>query len=108
MLVAPDVGVDVFRTQISRMGSQRPRFALFVSQDDQALRLAKAMWGGKPRLGEVNPEEAPYRNELAQDNIEAFDLTGLKTAGDNAHDRAFEDISSVVEMLSSVFAMASK
>jgi len=99
MLVAPDVDVDVFRTQISRMGSQRPRFALFVSQDDQALTLSKAMWGGKPRLGEVNPEEAPYRNELAQDNIEVFDLTGLKKAGDNAHDRAFEDVTSVVGMV---------
>ena len=58
-----------------------------------------SMWGGKPRLGEVNPEEAPYRNELALDNIEVFDLTGLKKAGDNAHDRAFEDVTSVVGMV---------
>jgi esterase/lipase superfamily enzyme len=36
MLVAPDVDVDVFRTQIRRMGTKRPRFALFVSQDDKA------------------------------------------------------------------------
>lgn len=45
-----------------------------------------------------NPEEAPCRNELALDNFEVFDLTGLKKAEDNAHDRAFEDVTSVVGM----------
>jgi esterase/lipase superfamily enzyme len=99
MLVAPDVDVDVFRTQIRRMGTKRPRFALFVSQDDKALSLSKAIWGGVPRLGEVNPEQDPYRSELAQDQIEVFDLTELKKAGDNAHDRAFEDVTSVVGMI---------
>jgi esterase/lipase superfamily enzyme len=99
MLVAPDVDVDVFRTQIRRMGNQRPRFALFVSQDDKALALSKAMWGGTPRLGEVNPEDDPYRSELSQDKIEVFDLSGLKKPGDDAHDRAFEDITSVVGMI---------
>ena len=64
MLVAPDVDVDVFRTQIRRMGTKRPRFALFVSQDDKALALSKAIWGGSPRLGEVNPEQDPYRASL--------------------------------------------
>ena len=99
MLVAPDVDVDVFRTQIRRMGSKRPRFALFVSQDDSALALSKTIWGGVPRLGEVNPEEDPYRTELAQDHIEVFDLTSLKKAGDDAHDRAFSDVTSVVGMI---------
>jgi esterase/lipase superfamily enzyme len=76
MLVAPDVDVDVFRTQIRRMGNQRA-----------------------PRLGEVNPEDDPYRSELSQNKIEVFDLSGLKRPGDDAHDRAFEDITSVVGMI---------
>jgi esterase/lipase superfamily enzyme len=69
MLVAPDVDVDVFRTQIRRMGAKRPRFALFVSQDDRALALSRTIWGGMPRLGEVNPEQDPYRSELAPEQI---------------------------------------
>jgi hypothetical protein len=36
---------------------------------------------------------------LAQDKIEVFDLSGLKKIGDNAHDRAFGDITSVVGMI---------
>jgi esterase/lipase superfamily enzyme len=99
MLVAPDVDVDVFRTQIRRMGTKRPRFALFVSQDDRALALSKTIWGGAPRLGEVNPEQDPYRSELAQDQIEVFDLTSLRKPGDDAHDRAFSDVTSVVGMI---------
>jgi esterase/lipase superfamily enzyme len=55
--------------------------------------------GGEPRLGEVNPEVDPYRTELARDKIEVFDLSGLKQAGDNAHDRTFDDITSVAGMV---------
>jgi len=44
MLVAPDVDVDVFRMQIQRMGAARPRIALFVSQDDEALSLSGKIW----------------------------------------------------------------
>ena len=40
-LVAPDVDVDVFRTQIKRMGPNRPRIALFVSQDDFSAAIVQ-------------------------------------------------------------------
>jgi esterase/lipase superfamily enzyme len=99
MLVAPDVDVDVFRTQIQRMGNARPRIALFVSQDDQALSFSKNTWGGVARLGDVDPTQEPYRSEFERDGILVFDLTKLETPGDNAHDRAFEDVTSVVGMI---------
>jgi esterase/lipase superfamily enzyme len=99
LLVAPDVDVDVFRTQIQRMGVARPRIALFVSQDDDALSLSKTIWGDMPRLGDIDPSQEPYRSELQQDKILVFDLTGLATTGDNAHDRAFEDVTSVMGMI---------
>jgi esterase/lipase superfamily enzyme len=96
-LVAPDVDVDIFRTQIQRMGAARPRFLLFVSQDDKALSLSQFIWGGMPRLGEVNPEQEPYRDILAQQHIAVFDLTKLQ--GNDAHTRAFDDITQVVVMV---------
>lgn len=96
-LVAPDVDVDVFRTQIQRMGNPRPRFALFVAQDDKALRLSQFIWGGSQRLGDINPEQPPYRDILAQENITVFDLT--KMEGGDAHTRAFDDITKVVLMV---------
>src|SRR5271163_4237975 len=99
LLVAPDVDVDVFRTQIERMGAARPRIALFVSQDDDALSLSKTIWGDVPRLGDINPAQEPYRSELGHDKIVVFDLTRLAAAGDDAHDRAFEDVTSVMGMI---------
>jgi esterase/lipase superfamily enzyme len=99
MLVAPDVDVDVFRTQIQRMGKTRPRIALFVSQDDQALSLSKNIWGGVARLGDVDPTLEPYRSEFERDGILVFDLTKLQTPGGSAHDRAFEDVTSVMDMI---------
>jgi esterase/lipase superfamily enzyme len=99
LLVAPDVDVDVFRTQIERMGAARPRIALFVSQDDDALSLSKTIWGDVPRLGDIDPAQEPYRTELGRDKILVFDLTRLATAGDDAHDRAFSDVTSVMGMI---------
>ena len=64
-----------------------------------ALRLSKAIWGGMPRLGEINPGIEPYRTELENDRIAVFDLTTLKSAGDDAHSRAFEDITTVMGMI---------
>lgn len=99
MLVAPDVDVDVFRMQIQRMGAARPRIALFVSQDDEALSLSGKIWGGVGRLGDVDPTQEPYRSQFERDKILVFNLTGLASAGDNAHDRAFEDVTSVMGMI---------
>jgi esterase/lipase superfamily enzyme len=99
LLVAPDVDVDVFRTQIDRIGGGRPRIALFVSQDDDALNLSKTIWGDVPRLGDIDPAQEPYRTELGRDKILVFDLTRLATAGDDAHDRAFSDVTSVMGMI---------
>jgi esterase/lipase superfamily enzyme len=99
LLVAPDVDVDVFRTQIRRMGSPRPLFALFVSQDDKALGLSEKIWGGVPRLGEVDPNQEPYRSQFELERIEVFDLTKIKKVGDTAHSRAFDDVTTVVGMI---------
>jgi esterase/lipase superfamily enzyme len=95
-LVAPDVDVDVFRTEIQRMGAPRPHFALFVSQDDKALGLSQFIWGGMQRVGDIDPDQEPYRDALAQEQITAFDLTKLEG---EAHSRAFDDINSVMVMV---------
>jgi esterase/lipase superfamily enzyme len=95
-LVAPDVDFDVFRAQIATMGVPRPRFALFVSQDDKVLSLSQIIAGGMPRLGDIDPDQEPYRNILEQEQVTVFDLTKLDG---NAHSRAFDDVTSVMVMV---------
>jgi esterase/lipase superfamily enzyme len=96
-LVAPDVGFDQFIGQVSQMGPRRPRIGLFLSQDDVALKISRSLAGGANRLGDINPEEEPYKNALALQKILVFDLTHL--GGDNSHSRAFDEVSSVMGML---------
>ena len=96
LLVAPDVDINVFRAQMRQMGSARPRFALFMSHDDHALKLAKTIVGGATRLGDVDPDREPYKTNFQRENIMVFDLTGLRG---RAHSRAFEDPTSVMAMI---------
>ena len=98
-MVAPDVDVDVFRTELQRMGDYRPRISLFVSHDDKALSLSQFIWGGVQRLGDVDPSQEPYRTEFERDRIEVFDLTSLKSADSNAHGRAFDEAPTVAAMV---------
>jgi esterase/lipase superfamily enzyme len=98
MLAAPDVDVDVFRTQIADMGKQHPQFTLFVSQDDRALKVSRRVWGNIPRLGSIDPEQAPYKEELANNNITVIDLTKVKS-GDPLHHGKFAESPQIVQLI---------
>jgi esterase/lipase superfamily enzyme len=97
MLVAPDVDVDVFQTQLRRMGPASPQLALFVSRDDKALSMSEFISGGVPRLGEIDPEQEPYRSEFERARIDVFDVTTMKST--RAHSKVFENASSVAAMI---------
>jgi esterase/lipase superfamily enzyme len=43
-----------------------------MSQDDHALKLSKSIWGGATRLGDINPEEEPYKSDLALSNADSL------------------------------------
>ncbi|MFC7399331.1 alpha/beta hydrolase [Chelatococcus sp. GCM10030263] len=98
MLAAPDVDVDVFRTQMADMGKPRPNFTLFVSQDDRALAVSRRVWGNVARLGAINPEAEPYKDELAGYKFTVLDLTKLK-AGDSLNHGKFAESPEVVQLI---------
>ena len=100
MLAAPDVDVDVFGSQIADMGKQRPHFTLFVSRDDRALAVSRRVWGNVSRLGAIDPEQSPYREELALNGITVIDLTKIK-AGDNLHHSKFAESPEIVQLIGS-------
>ncbi|OYY12767.1 MAG: esterase [Rhizobiales bacterium 35-68-8] len=98
MLAAPDVDVDIFRTQIADMGKTRPNFTIFVSQDDRALQVSQRVWGSKARLGQIDPALEPYRSEFEAQKITLIDLTKLRT-GDNLNHGKFAESPEVVQMI---------
>lgn len=98
MLAAPDVDVDVFRQQIADMGKQHPQFTLFVSRDDKALAFSRRVWGGVSRLGSIDPEQAPYKQELADSKIKVIDLTKIKS-GDSLNHGKFAESPEIVRLI---------
>lgn len=53
VLISPDIDVDVFRTQASRIDPLPAPFAIFVADQDQALRLSARITGEQTRLGNI-------------------------------------------------------
>lgn len=98
MLAAPDVDVDVFRSQIADMGKQHPQFTLFVSRDDRALAVSRRVWGDVARLGSIDPEQSPYKKELEANKIAVIDLTKVK-AGDDLNHSKFAESPEIVRLI---------
>ena len=51
VLAAPDIDIDVFKSEMRRFGKPRKPFFVIVSRDDKALRFSDFIAGGKARLG---------------------------------------------------------
>lgn len=51
ILAAPDIDVDVFKSQLKRFGKPAKPFIVVVSADDKALGFSEFIAGGKGRLG---------------------------------------------------------
>ena len=80
------------------MGKQHPRFTLFVSQDDRALAISRRVWGDIPRLGSINPEQAPYKEEFEENNVAVIDLTKVKS-GDKLNHGKFAESPQIVQLI---------
>jgi esterase/lipase superfamily enzyme len=98
IMAAPDVDVDVFRSQYLQLGSSKPRFTLFLSQDDNALSLSRRLAGDKDRLGSIDPDKEPYRSKLSSTNIVVIDLTKL-ASNDPFHHAKFANSPEVVRLI---------
>lgn len=98
ILASPDLDVDVFNKQFRAMGKDHPRFTLFTSRDDRALRASRFISGNVDRLGQIDPSVEPYRSQLEQAGITVIDLTQLK-AGDRLNHGKFASSPEVVQLI---------
>ena len=98
VLAAPDLDVDVFGRQWREMGERRPRFTMFVSNDDLALRVSRRLAGDVDRLGAIDPTQEPYRSQFEAEGIRIHDLTALRT-GDRLHHAKFAESPDVVRLI---------
>ena len=97
-LAAPDIDIDVFKSQMRRFGKPRKPFYILLSQDDRALFLSRSIAGGVTRVGD-NPDVA----ELATLGATVIDLTDLKAIDSTNHDK-FAQLATVGPELRGVLA----
>lgn len=98
ILASPDIDVDVFARQWLEMGERRPKFTIFVSQDDRALKLSRFISGDVQRLGQINPAEEPFRTKLEAAGITVIDLTQVKS-GDRLNHGKFAESPEIVQLI---------
>lgn len=98
ILASPDIDVDVFARQWTEMGKDRPKFTIFVSQDDRALAASRFISGDVQRLGAINPAEEPYRSKLETAGITVVDLTKIKSSDGLNHGK-FAESPEIVQLI---------
>ncbi|ABR62598.1 alpha/beta fold hydrolase [Sinorhizobium medicae] len=98
ILASPDIDLDVFAKQWVDMGKARPKFTIFVSQDDRALAVSRLISGDVSRLGAIDPTAEPYRTQLETAGITAIDLTKVQT-DDGLHHGKFAESPEIVQLI---------
>ena len=93
-----DVEIDVFRQQLADMGPERPKFTVFVSRDDRALKVSRRISGEIDRLGQIDINDPQYQALLESEGITVLDLTALQ-GGDRLNHSKYADSPEVVRLL---------
>jgi len=97
VLAAPDIDIDVFKSQMRRFGKPRKPFFVIVSRDDKALRFSDFIAGGKERLGSYSNDA-----ELTALGAVVIDLTDVK-ATDRSNHAKFAQLAEIAPEMRQVF-----
>jgi esterase/lipase superfamily enzyme len=95
-LAAPDVDVDVFKSEMRAFGKPRKPFYIVLSKDDKALGLSKFIAGGENRVGAQSNIA-----ELEALGATVIDLTDVKGDDPSNHDK-FVQLATVAPELRAV------
>jgi len=82
VLAAPDIDIDVFKSQMRRFGKPKKSFLIVLSKNDRALGLSSFIAGGEPRLG-----DDPNTAELAALGATVIDMTKVEGLTAIGHDK---------------------
>jgi esterase/lipase superfamily enzyme len=86
-LAAPDIDVNVFRSQMAVIGRLNPPMKLLVSKDDQALSISARLAGSAGRVGNLDVADPAVEALAAAQNIQIIDVSNIPTTGYMNHDR---------------------
>ena len=87
VLAAPDIDVDVFRTQVSVIGPLKPPVTVLVSKDDRALSFSATIGSERPRVGNLDISDPRVQEASRKYNVRLVDITALPSTDPFRHDR---------------------
>ncbi|WP_353049674.1 alpha/beta hydrolase [Falsiruegeria litorea] len=92
ILAAPDIDMDLFRSQLEQIDTKFDRFFVLLSEDDSALNISRRISGGVPRVGASNIDE------LAALGVIAIDLSKVSNSSSGSHSK-FAGSPEVVQLI---------
>lgn len=93
ILASPDIDVDVFKSQLQRIGQRERPFFVLVSRDDRALLVSSIIAGNRPRVGDYDKD-----TDLASLGVIVVDVSAL-SSGDRLNHARFADNPVLVQLL---------
>lgn len=94
MFAAPDIDLDLFKSQLTEMPKDRGNFYVFVSKDDRALAVSRRISGGVTRVGAADAAE------LAGLGVTVIDLSEIEDSASGTHSK-FAGSPEVVQLIGS-------
>ena len=92
ILAAPDIDIDLFRTQLSALGGNTENFFILTSSDDSALNFLRSISGGINRVGSANAAE------LYGLGVTVIDLSEIQDSKSGSHSK-FAGSPEVVQLI---------
>lgn len=87
ILAAPDIDVDVFRSQLRDIGKMPTPITLLVSKDDRALSVSSFLGGERPRVGRLDIDDPVVSNAALKEGVRIIDITSVRGEDGLGHDR---------------------
>lgn len=87
VLAAPDIDVDVFRSQMKVIGPLDPPMTVLVAPDDRALKISARLTGSRSRLGARDVTDPQVQTLAAANRIQVIDISDVSSPDATKHSR---------------------
>lgn len=87
VLAAPDIDVEVFRSQLHDVGILPTPVTLLVSNSDRALSVSSLVGGERPRVGQLDIDDPIIQETAKAEHVTVIDISSLASSDGLGHDR---------------------
>ena len=94
VLAAPDIDIDVFRSQLRALSTRPKAMIVLVSEEDKALKLSGKVRGDRPRVG-----SGANKQELVDQGIIVLDIASLRNKNDRLAHSTYANSEQLIDLV---------